>query len=180
MFLTLLNKVEEAIICLLLVATTSLVFLDVVMRFGFNSGFIWSQELTLHMSAWFVLFGCSYGLKHGAHIGVDAFVKLLPPLGRRFLTTIGCLLALCYCSLILYGSWKYLAKVYKYQIELDDLPVQTWIAHSILIIGFVFISIRILLLLYNVIIGRIDVFRHADEAKESMEIVEELKKEDPA
>ena len=61
--LRLLNRTEEAVICLLLVLTTLLVFVDVVMRFGFNTGFMWTQELTLHMSAWFVLFGASYGIK---------------------------------------------------------------------------------------------------------------------
>ncbi|MGD9948968.1 MAG: TRAP transporter small permease [Desulfobulbus sp.] len=175
MFLRVLNKVEESIICLLLVTTTGLVFMDVVMRFGFNSGFIWSQELTLHMSAWFVLFGCSYGVKQGSHIGVDAFVKLFPVLGRRILTTIACLLSLSYCGLVIYGGYIYLSKVKRIGIDLEDIPVPTWIAHSILVIGFLFLSIRLLILLWNVIRGEIDVFRHADEAKESMEIVEELK-----
>ncbi|BCO08713.1 C4-dicarboxylate ABC transporter permease [Desulfolithobacter dissulfuricans] len=178
MFLRILNRTEEAIICLLLVLTTLLVFADVVMRFGFNSGFMWTQELTLHMSAWFVLFGASYGIKVGSHIGMDAFVKLFPPLGRRILTAIGCLLGLLYCGLVLYGSWIYLAKVKKIGIELEDLPIPAWIAHGMLIVGFTFLSIRILLLLRDVIIGRADGFRHADEAKESMEIVEELSKEE--
>ena len=175
MFLRVLNKVEEAIICLLLVTTTGLVFMDVVMRFGFNSGFIWSQELTLHMSAWFVLFGASYGVKQGSHIGVDAFVKLFPLMGRRLLTTIGCLLALAYCGLVIYGGWIYLSKVRRIGIQLEDIPVATWAARSILIVGFVFLTIRILILLWNVIRGEADVFRHVDEAKESMEIVEELR-----
>ena len=175
MFLRVLNKVEEAIICLLLVTTTGLVFLDVIMRFGFNSGFLWSQELTLHLSAWFVLFGCSYGIKQGSHIGVDAFVKLFPTVGRRILTTIACLLSLAYCGLIIKGSYIYLYKVKRIGIDLEDLPIPTWIAHSILVTGFAFIIIRLLIVLWHVIIGKADVFRHADEAKESMELVEELK-----
>ncbi len=83
MFLRVLNRVEEAVICILMVSTTLLVFLDVVMRFGFNAGFLWSQELTLHMSGWFVLLGASYGLKQGSHIGMDAFVKLFPTGGQE-------------------------------------------------------------------------------------------------
>ena len=177
MLLRILNRTEEAVICLLLVLTTLLVFVDVIMRFGFNTGFMWTQELTLHMSAWFVLFGASYGIKAGSHIGVDAFVKLFPRNARRLLTAIGCLLALAYCGLVLYGSWIYLSKVKKIGIELEDLPIPAWIAHGMLIVGFAFLSIRILLLFWDVITGKIDGFRHADEAKDSMEIVEELKKE---
>ncbi|RUM38634.1 MAG: TRAP transporter small permease [Desulfobulbus sp.] len=175
--LRLLNRTEEAVICLLLTLTTLLVFVDVIMRFGFNTGFMWTQELTLHMSAWFVLFGASYGIKAGSHIGVDAFVKLFPRTGRRILSAIGCLLGLSYCGLILYGSWIYLGKVKRIGIELEDLPIPAWIAHGMLIVGFVFLSIRIALLLWDIITNKADGFRHANEAKESMELVEELKGE---
>ena len=173
--LRLLNRAEEAVICLLLTLTTLLVFVDVVMRFGFNTGFMWTQELTLHMSAWLVLFGASYGIKVGSHIGVDAFVKLFPRTGRRIMTAVACLLALFYCSLVLYGSWIYLVKVKRIGIELEDLPIPAWIAHGMLLVGFAFLSVRILILLVDVITGKADGFRHADEAKESMELVSELK-----
>lgn len=178
MFFRAINAMEEAIISILLVATTGLVFLDVVMRFGFNSGFLWSQELTLHMSAWFVLFGASYGVKVGSHIGMDAFVKLFPSIGQRILTGIACIIALCYCGLILYGSWIYLSKMKKIGIHLEDVPMPTWLAHSMLIIGFAFLTIRLSQVLWSVITGKANSFKHADEAKESMEIVEELSKEE--
>ena len=178
MFLRVLNRVEEAVICILMVSTTLLVFLDVVMRFGFNAGFLWSQELTLHMSGWFVLLGASYGLKQGSHIGMDAFVKLFPLGGRKFLSGIGCVLALIYCGLILYGSWVYLEKMHMIGIELEDIAVPAWVAHSILIIGFTFLTIRVLILLWNIVFGDSEGFKHADEAKESMQIAEELSKEE--
>ena len=178
MFMRIINRVEEAIICILLIAITLLVFADVVMRFGFNAGFMWSQELTLHMSAWFVLFGASYGLKVGSHIGMDAFVKLFPVNGRRLLTGIGTILALIYCYLVLYGSWIYLAKMKKIQITMEDLPIPVWIANGMLFIGFVFITIRLLIILWSVITGKTDSFKHADEAKESMAIVADILKEE--
>jgi len=174
MFLRMLNRAEEGIITLLLVAMTLLVFLEVVMRFIFNSGFMWAQELTLHISAWFVLFGASYGLKVGAHIGVDAFIKTLPALGQRILSSIAVLFSLIYCGLFIYGSWIYLSKMKKIHMELEDLPVETWIAHSILIIGLTFLSIRLLQLLWHIARGDVTGFSHANEAEESMSLVEEL------
>jgi TRAP-type C4-dicarboxylate transport system, small permease component len=75
---TFINKLEEGIISLLLASMTLLVFVEVVMRFGFNIGLMWAQELTLLLSGWLVMFGVSYGIKVGSHIGVDALVKLFP------------------------------------------------------------------------------------------------------
>lgn len=176
MLMRILNRTEEAVICILLVSTTLLVFIDVVMRFGFNTGFMWSQELTLHMSAWFVLFGASYGLKVGSHIGMDSFVKLFSRTGRRFMTGIAIILALGYCWLLLYGSWIYLAKMKMIGIDLEDMPIPAWLAHGMLLVGFTFLSIRLGIIFWEVITDRADGFKHADEAKESLELAEDIKK----
>ena len=178
MFMRILNRTEEAVICILLVLTTLLVFVDVVMRFGFNTGFMWSQELTLHMSAWFVLFGASYGLKVGSHIGMDSFVRLFPRTGRRVLTAIAAILAVIYCFLILKGSWVYLSKIKMIGITLEDLPLPAWIAHGMLLVGFAFLTIRLFIILWSVVKGDADGFKHADEAKESMELAEDITKEE--
>jgi len=175
--LRIMNRAEEIIISILLLSMTILVFIDVVMRFGFGTGLMWSQELTLHLSAWFVLFGASYGIKVGSHIGMDAFVQLFPSKGRRILSGAACILALTYCGLILYGSYFYLLKMHKIGIYLEDMEIEAWKAHSILLIGFTFLSIRLLIVLYNIATGKADGFKHANEAEESMEIVDELKGE---
>ena len=200
--LRLLNKAEEAIISLLLVAMTLLVFGEVVLRFGFGSGLTWGQELTLHLSAWFVLFGASYGLKVGAHIGVDAFVRMLPPHGQRIASAVAILLCLAYCGLFLYGSWVYLAQMHASWITMEDLElpgwlvsglseqtaellridteeplVPLWLAHGMLLVGLAFLSIRLLELLWAVARGTATGFRHLDEAEESLYIVDELKRD---
>jgi C4-dicarboxylate transporter DctQ subunit len=180
MFMRIINRMEEAIICILLILTTLLVFVDVVMRFGFNTGFMWSQELTLHMSGWFVLFGASYGLKVGSHIGMDSFVKLFSRGGRRIITVIAAVLAIVYCNLILYGSWIYLKKMKMIGIDLEDLPIPTWLAHGMLLVGFGFLTIRLLLILWSVITDETDGFKHADEAKDSMELAEDITKGEEA
>ncbi|MBK1655737.1 TRAP transporter small permease [Allochromatium vinosum] len=177
MFLRIIDKTEEAIISLLLVAITLLVFAEVVLRFGFGTGVSWGQEATLHLAGWFVLFGASYGLKTGAHIGVDAFVQLFAPLGQRLISALAILLSLGYCGLLGYGAWVYLHKMYRIGIELEDIPIQAWIAHSILLIGMVLLSLRLLVLLWDVATGKTTGFRRTDEARESLHLAEEIKRE---
>mgnify|MGYP001269091318 CR=1 FL=1 len=171
----LITRLEETFLSLLLVAMTLLVFAEVVMRFGFNSGIHWAQEMTLLLAAWFVLYGASYGIKVGAHIGVDVFVKLLPRNAHRFFTLLGVALCLVYSGLLLYGSWIYLSKMKMIGIELEDMPVPKWMAMSILVIGFVMLIIRFLQLGWKVINNQVEGFHFTDEAEESMEIAKELK-----
>lgn len=178
MLIRILNKIEESVLALLLVAITLLVFADVVMRFGFNTGFIWSQELTLLMSAWFVLFGISYGLKVGAHIGIDSFVKLFSDRVQRGFGIIAVVLSLLYCGLFGYGAWVYLTKVKRIGIDLEDLPIPTWIAHSALVLGLGLFAIRLFILLWHIVRGTATGFKRKDEAQESMHFARELAQED--
>ncbi|MCP5208146.1 MAG: TRAP transporter small permease [Hahellaceae bacterium] len=174
MFIKIINKLEESIICLLLVTMTLMVFIEVILRFCFNTGLMWVGEATLYTAAWFVLFGASYGIKVGAHIGVDAFVKLLPNTPRKIAAIIAVLLCLFYCGLFLYGGWIYLSKMKMIGIEMDDMPIPKWIAMSILFIGFVLLVIRFLTLLWNIITNKQQGFHIVDEAQESMHLAQEL------
>ncbi len=183
---------------------TLLVFAEVVARFLFNVGFLWMEEVTLTLGAWFVLFGASYGVKVGAHIGVDAFVQALPEKSRKITAVAAVILCLCYCSLFLYGSWIYLAKMYSIGITMEDvyLPqffielfneatlwdifrvdaeeplMPLWISQSIIFIGFVLLFYRFFQLLLQVISGKADGFKFADEAEESMLLIQDDESED--
>ena len=175
MFTRIINSIEESVIAILLAAMTLLVFVEVVLRFGFGTGLMWAQELTLHLSAWMVLFGVSYGIKVGSHIGVDALVKILPAGTRRIVSGIAVVACLVYTGLFTYGAWIYLAKMYQIGIELEDMPIPKWLGHSILLIGMVLIAIRLLILLKDIVTGKTDGFHLTDEAKESMHLAEEAK-----
>jgi len=186
---------EENVLSFLLVAMTLLVFMEVVLRFGFNTGIHWAQEVTLHTSAWFVLFGMSYGVKVGAHIGVDAVVRLLPQETKRLVSIIATLLCLAYCGLIIYGAWVYLGKIYTIGLAMEDTPTPSifmalipqealwdvfkideeepllpmWIAHGPLLIGFLLLSYRFLGVLKKLITRETYEMGMVDEAKDALE-----------
>ncbi|MCF6199658.1 MAG: TRAP transporter small permease [Hyphomicrobiaceae bacterium] len=169
MFLRLWNTLEETIIDTLLVTMTLLVFAEVFMRFVLNTGFLWMEELTLHLSAWMVLFGASYGVRVGAHIGVDAFINHLSDKIRRRLGPLAVMLSIIYCGLIGYGGWVYLAKIRQYSIEMEDIPLNKWIAHSILVIGMALLAARLLELLIKIMRGQSLGFESVDEARKALE-----------
>lgn len=171
--INLIHKLEENIIALLLVAMTLVVFVETILRFFFGTGVLWAEELTLHLSAWLVLFGASYGLRVGAHIGVDFAVKKFPEQAQRVLTLIMLALALLYCALFIYGAWVYLDKMVMIGIELEDIPVPKWAAHSILLVGFVLIAIRLLEIGVRVFKGEQTRLMMHDEADEAVHLKQE-------
>jgi len=103
------SSFEETVIALILGLMTLLTFINVVLRYLFNSSLIWGLEVVLILFAWLVMFGVSYGVKVTAHLGVDALTNVLPPKSRRVVAFLAGLLCIIYAFLLLKGAWDYWA-----------------------------------------------------------------------
>jgi len=103
------HNLEETFIALLLGLMALVTFVNVVLRYGFNSQLIWGLELTLILFAWLVLFGVSYGFKITSHLGVDALVNMTASPVRRVLALLSALACIVYALLLLKGAWDYWA-----------------------------------------------------------------------
>jgi TRAP-type C4-dicarboxylate transport system permease small subunit len=95
-----------------------LVFGNVVMRYGFNSGFTVSEELSRWLFVWLTFLGAVVALRDNAHLGTDMLVGKLGPLGKRICMGLSLALML-YCLWLLFkGSLE------QYKINVDsDSPV---------------------------------------------------------
>ncbi|NNU80487.1 TRAP transporter small permease [Halovulum dunhuangense] len=103
------HSFEETAIAVMLGLMTLITFVNVVLRYGFNSSLIWGLEVVLILFAWLVLLGMSYAVKVSAHLGVDAVTALLPPDARRAVALLAAVACLAYAGLLLKGAWDYWA-----------------------------------------------------------------------
>jgi C4-dicarboxylate transporter DctQ subunit len=163
-----LDRIEEWIVIVMLALMTLLTFLQVVMRYAFNSGYTWALELTTIFFAMMIFVGISYGVRVGAHIGVDALVKTFPSGLRRAASIVVVLLCLLYAGLVLYGSWGYVSTMRMVGVELEDLPVPIWIVRSILPFGYALLALRLGQVLWALITGRSDRLHLGNEAADAL------------
>lgn len=96
----------KIIMAVLLAAMVVLVFGNVVLRYVFNSGIAISEELSRWLFVWMVFLGAIVGLREHAHLGVDSFVKMLSPMGRKICFVLSHALMLYASVLLTEGSWK--------------------------------------------------------------------------
>ena len=150
---------------------TVLTFVQVVLRYVFNTGFIWQLEANFYLFSWLVMIGISYCVRVRAHIGVDAAVRLLPPTPRRAVGILVLLLALLYTALMMYGSFEYIHRMYIINVEAEDIPVPTWILSLCLPLGFVLLLIRLLEMGWRIFTGQSEGYELADEAQEAVKDV---------
>ncbi len=162
------HRVEEGLIALILGVMTVLTFVQVVLRYGFDSGLVWQLEANFYLFSWLVMLGISYCVRVHAHIGVDAVVRLLAPELRRTVGVFVLLLALLYAGLMLYGSVKYIHRMMIISVEAEDIPVKTWILSLCLPFGFALLLIRLLEMGWRIVTGRSQGYELADEAREAV------------
>src|SRR4051794_7771470 len=96
----------KAVIAAFLAVMVVLVFGNVVLRYGFNSGITISEELSRWLLVWLTFLGAIVALREHAHLGVDTFVRMLPAAGKRISFIINYVLMLFADYLLLTGSWQ--------------------------------------------------------------------------
>jgi TRAP-type mannitol/chloroaromatic compound transport system permease small subunit len=80
---------------------------NVLLRYGFNTGSVWSQELEWHLMSPICLFGMSYALRHGEHVRVDVLFASFSQRNKYLVEFISALLAMAFSLIVIKLSWAY-------------------------------------------------------------------------
>src|SRR4051794_12962420 len=91
------DRLNEAIgraVAWLLLLVIALVFLVVVLRYGFHWGRIWLQESYVWAHATAFMLGAAYTLRHEGHVRIDVFYASAGPRYRAWVDLTGGLLLL--------------------------------------------------------------------------------------
>ncbi|HEY2862961.1 MAG TPA: TRAP transporter small permease [Casimicrobiaceae bacterium] len=164
------ETIEEWLISALLAVMTLVTFGQVIARYVFNYSFVWALELVTFLFAALIFLGMAYGVRVGAHIGVDALVKTLGRRNARRVSAIAAVLCVVYSVIGLVGGSLYVLKMYDIGILAEDLPIQQWIPRLVLPLGFALLLVRFVHLFYRIVSGREQGLHLADEAAEALKL----------
>ena len=99
-------KLLEFLVVACLLAMVIMVFGNVVMRYGFNSGIQVSEEMSRYCFVWLTYLGAMVAMREGGHLGVDSLIKALPLGGKKICVFFSeCLMLFCNV-LFLMGTYK--------------------------------------------------------------------------
>jgi C4-dicarboxylate transporter DctQ subunit len=138
------DRLEEAFMIVVLAGMTLLTFVQVVLRYVFGTGLVWSLEVTSYLFAWLVLIGMSYGVRTQAHIAVDLVTSRLRPRAARRVALVALVLALAYCVLMIYGSAVFVDRLVALGNDARDIPLPRWLLTAVMPFGFVLLAVRLL------------------------------------
>jgi C4-dicarboxylate transporter DctQ subunit len=150
---------------------TLLTFTQVVLRYVFNSGWVWSLEATTYAFAALVLVGMSYGVRTKSHIAVDLVTRRLPPALKHIVALVAVALCLLYCGLMLYGSIIFVDRLATLGNYARDIPVAKWILTAVMPFGFALLSYRFLVAGWHVLTGKDDDMEYHEHGEHDAALV---------
>ena len=163
----LVRKSIEWTLIIFLGAMVVLVFGNVVLRYGFNSGIVFSEEVSRFLFMWVTLLAAMLALQEGAHLGMTTIVASLPVKGQRIVRFISDSLMLVCCMLLIDGTWKQVT------IAMTDRAPVTGIPLGVVFSGLLVCSAGMIITLcrslWRQVTGRMsaqDLIPHQDQGAE--------------
>jgi TRAP-type mannitol/chloroaromatic compound transport system permease small subunit len=111
---------------------------NVLLRYGFNTGSVWSQELEWHLMSPICLFGMSYALRHGEHVRVDVLYASFTDRTKLIIGIISSLIAMAISVIVIWLSLNYVMQswaVGEGSVNPGGIPAR-YLLKSLIPIGF--------------------------------------------
>jgi tripartite ATP-independent transporter DctM subunit len=109
-FALVVDRVLETICVLLMLVAVSVSCLQVVLRYGFNSGLPWPEEIATWMFCWAVFLGMAVATGRDAHISIDVLIRALPPRGQDLLGLINRVVMAAASIMLVVHGWDYVSR----------------------------------------------------------------------
>ncbi|EUB98777.1 Tripartite ATP-independent periplasmic transporter DctQ component [Rhizobium sp. CF080] len=130
-----------------------LIFGNVVLRYGFNSGITLSEELSRFIFVWLIFIGAFLTLRDRAHLGVNSLVRAMPFKAQRAVRIGGDIATLICCYLLGLGAWRQVLDNLENYSPVAGIPLG-WVYFSCVLccIGMAVLQLRSI---FDVATGRI-------------------------
>ncbi len=105
-FISFYCKLLDYTMALFLALMVIMVFGNVVLRYGFNSGITISEELSRWLFVWVTFMGAVVALNEKGHLGTDMLIARLGVKGKKLCMGLSLALMLFLCGVLFKGAWE--------------------------------------------------------------------------
>ena len=127
---------------ILLSIFTTILFIQVIMRYVFNNSLSWSEELARYLFIWLVFIGISFGAKQMKHLKIDAFLNLVPKKGRPYVVILADVIVLVFSFIVVYAAYITVGKYYGLGTASPAIHCPLWLIHAAPLVGYTLTAIR--------------------------------------
>ncbi|WP_108660447.1 TRAP transporter small permease [Acuticoccus kandeliae] len=163
-----LDFTEDAAMVVCIALAASLVIIQVVLRYVFNTSIFWAEELVRYTVVWMAFIGAGMGVRRGKHISVDLLQTFLPERQARIVAIAAAFVGCVFAALLFWYGLALVRHAFAMGQRSSAMRVQMAWVYLILPIAGTFMLVRFAELGHAFITGarsaRIDVDHLAREA----------------
>jgi len=178
MWMRWLDKLEENLISLLMIAAVVIIFIAVCQRYSISLladmiawgrkneygwvvenargayrtlrsvNLLWAQELCIYLFVWMAKFGAAYGVRIGIHVGVDVLANRVSANNRQRLTVVALLAGALFTAIVVWIGSSFVWGVAQNGTVSADLEVKMWIVYLAVPLGSALMCFRFLQTLF--------------------------------
>ncbi|MBX3582245.1 MAG: TRAP transporter large permease subunit [Rhizobiaceae bacterium] len=109
-FALVVDRILETICVLLMLGAVSVSCLQVVLRYGFNSGLPWPEEVATWAFAWAVFLGMAVATGRDAHISIDVLIRALSPRWQHLMGVFDRVVMAAASIMLVVHGWDYASR----------------------------------------------------------------------
>jgi C4-dicarboxylate transporter DctQ subunit len=143
------RHLEEVLAGICVLTMTTLVFLQVVLRYVFNAPVSWSDEIAVYAMLWSVYLSVSWAVRERAHIRVMNFINLFP---KRIAMAFTVFSDFLWFIFGIFLTWQSVVLEHSFWLNKYESPSlgidQKW-PYLCLVVGFALMTLRIAQIYYR-------------------------------
>ncbi len=148
-----LYRVESILIVAFMACGLTLGVLQVVLRYGFNTGIHWAETVFVMVTAAGMMIAGSRAVRSDSHVRMEILFELVSPEWRRRLDIGGIVISLTLCAYYAVCGWLYVVFMRMIQSISPSTGLPEWIYFTLVPVTFALFSLRYLIRLYLALTG---------------------------
>src|SRR5512145_69253 len=128
-FVRKLNKFEEGVVALALLAIAFLTFVETALRYTISFTFPWFQELANYTIIFTTFLGASIGVKYGVHFSMEALPQTLPDRASHFLKAMAYFLSGIAVSLFVWYGFTHVLSLKSFDVRSSAMQMPMYIPY---------------------------------------------------
>ena len=137
------KSASDIFIAIIFYSMVMMVFINAVLRYGFNAGWPASEEISRFLFVWITMIGSVLAYLNHMHIGVDLIISRVKGKPLKIMTILGHIVVIAVLALLFYGGIRHMCVAYGVPSPATGIPMGVLIlsllicSGSMLIITFI-------------------------------------------
>lgn len=138
------EKLEEYIMVVMVVVMTTLIMVQVIMRYVFNNSLAWTEEMARYLFLWSIWLGASYGVKTKGHVRLTVLTSRLSEKAQNIIGVIVYFIWLLFVIFLVVKGYELVGKLIVSGQTSTALHLPMWIAYASVPVGCTLMTIRMI------------------------------------